>query len=341
MSKATEGRDVEDPSGFVRGSRILITGGTGSFGNRVATHLASLNPSRIIVYSRDEKKQWEMRQHFPDFDYMIGDVRDTNRLRDAMRGVDIVFHAAALKQVPSCEQYPFEAIQTNSIGSHNVCDAAMRAGVNVVVALSTDKAVKPVNAMGMSKAMMEKIVVSRNMGQSDTRFCCVRYGNVMGSRGSVIPLFRKQIDMGSPVTITVGHMTRFLMTLDQSVDLVVHAMTRARGGEIFVRKAPAATVTDLAMAMIRKYGDGREIPIKEVGIRPGEKIDEVLVNEYEIRRATESEDYFAIHPEYRIPNLDCKYEYGYEYTSANTRRLTAYDDISALLDKMGKVEFYT
>jgi UDP-N-acetylglucosamine 4,6-dehydratase/5-epimerase len=334
---ATERRSVP----ALRGSRILITGGTGSFGNRVARHLVEHDPARIIVYSRDEKKQWEMRQHLPDFDYMIGDVRDTARLRNAMRGVDIVFHAAALKQVPSCEQYPYEALLTNTIGSNNVCEAALEAGVGVLVALSTDKAVKPVNAMGMSKALMEKIVVSKNLGQSDTRFCCVRYGNVMGSRGSVIPLFRKQIDAGMPVTLTVPHMTRFLMTLDQSVDLVVHAMTNARGGEVFVRKAPATTVEDLARVMIRKYGGGRDIPLKEVGIRPGEKIDEVLVNEYEIRRATETETYFTIHPEYRIPDVDCRYEYGYEYSSANTQRLTSYEEISALLDGVGDVEFYT
>lgn len=325
----------------IEGSRILITGGTGSFGNRVASHLVEHNPARIIIYSRDEKKQWEMRQRQPDFDYMIGDVRDVNRLREAMRGVDLVFHAAALKQVPSCEQYPHEALQTNTLGSHNVCMAAMQAGVRVLVALSTDKAVKPVNAMGMSKALMEKIVVSMNMSQTDTRFCCVRYGNVMGSRGSVIPLFRKQIASGGPVTLTVPHMTRFLMTLDESVDLVVHAMTNARGGEVFVRKAPAATVLDLARAMIARYGEGRDVPVKEIGIRPGEKIDEVLVNEYEIRRATETDDYFAIHPEYRIPDVDCRYEYGYEYTSANTRRLTTADEIGALLDRMGQVEFYT
>ena len=325
----------------IRGSRILITGGTGSFGNRVARHLAAQDPARIIVYSRDEKKQWEMRQTFPDYDFLIGDVRDERRLREAMRGVDIVFHAAALKQVPSCEQYPVEALRTNSLGSNNVCEAAIAAGVQVVVALSTDKAVKPVNAMGMSKAMMEKIVVSKNLGQTDTRFCCVRYGNVMGSRGSVIPLFRKQIDAGAPVTLTVPHMTRFLMTLDQSVDLVVHAMTNARGGEIFVRKAPAATVVDLARGMIEKYAAGRDVPIREIGIRPGEKIDEVLVNEYEIRRATETEDYFTIHPEYRIPDVECRYEYGYEYSSANTTRLRTPAEIGALLDEMGQVEYYT
>ena len=319
---------------------ILITGGTGSFGNRVASSLTALNPRRIIIFSRDEKKQWEMQQRLPDFDYVIGDVRDAARLREAMRGVDIVFHAAALKQVPSCESYPYEAFQTNTVGSHNVCEAALRAGVATVVALSTDKAVKPVNAMGLSKAMMEKIVCSKNQASPDTRFCCVRYGNVMGSRGSVIPLFRKQIESGGPVTVTVGNMTRFLMTLDESVDLVVHAMTSAAGGEIFVRKAPAATVADLATALILKYGGGAEIAVKTIGIRPGEKMDEVLVNEYEIQRAIESDDYFTICPEYRAPGARSPYPVGYEYTSANTRRVSDPREIGALLDRMGLIEYY-
>jgi UDP-N-acetylglucosamine 4,6-dehydratase/5-epimerase len=324
----------------IRDCTILITGGTGSFGNRVAAHLSALDPRRILIYSRDEKKQWEMQQRLPDFDYLIGDVRDPGRLREAMRGVDLVFHAAALKQVPSCEAYPYEAFQTNTVGSHNVCEAALRAGVGTVVALSTDKAVKPVNAMGISKAMMEKIVCAKNQGSLDTRFCCVRYGNVMGSRGSVIPLFRKQIEAGGPVTLTIGHMTRFLMTLDESVDLVVHAMTHASGGEIFVRKAPAATVADLAAALILKYGGGAQIPVRTIGIRPGEKVDEVLVNEYEIQRAIETDDYFTIHPEYRAPVTTSRYPVGYEYTSANTRRASDPYEIGALLDRMGLVEYY-
>jgi len=331
----------------LRGKRILITGGTGSFGNRVATHLMGLEASRIIIYSRDEKKQWEMRRAFPDFDYVIGDVRDAARLREAFRGIDVIFHAAALKQVPSCEEYPFEALQTNTLGSQNVCEAALHAGVDVVVALSTDKAVKPVNAMGMTKALMEKIVCSKNQSPVDTRFCCVRYGNVMGSRGSVIPLFRSQIGLRQPLTITVGHMTRFMMTLDESVDLVVHAMTRCEGGEIFVRKAPAVTVRDLAEAMVLKYGDGSELPIREVGIRPGEKIDEVLVNEYEILRALESESYFTILPEKNgraeggPRHGNTRYEIGYEYTSGNTHRISDLGEIGQLLDRVGQVEFYT
>jgi UDP-N-acetylglucosamine 4,6-dehydratase/5-epimerase len=324
---------------MIPGNRILITGGTGSFGNRVATYLTRFNPARIVIYSRDEKKQWEMAQRWPDFDYIIGDVRDPTRLAEAMRGIDIVFHAAALKQVPSCETYPFEAVLTNTVGSQLVCEAALAAGVQRVVALSTDKAVKPVNAMGTSKAMMEKLVCAKNRVPLDTIFSCVRYGNVMGSRGSVIPLFRKQIEAGGPITITVPQMTRFMMTLDESVDLVVHAMTQAEGGEIFVRKAPAATVSDLANAMVSKYGNGAHIPIHVVGIRPGEKLDEVLVNEYEMQRAAESDDYFTIFPEYR-PAPKSNRPLGTEYTSANTARLSAAAEIGALLDRMGQVEYY-
>jgi FlaA1/EpsC-like NDP-sugar epimerase len=326
----------------LEGATILITGGTGSFGNRVAAHLLQHRPKQIRIYSRDEKKQWEMARDFPMFRYFIGDVRDSPRLRHAMRGVDMVFHAAALKQVPSCEDYPWEAVKTNVVGSQNVCDAAVEAGVRRLVALSTDKAVKPVNAMGMSKAMMEKIVCSQNLVESETVFACVRYGNVMGSRGSVIPLFRQLIEQNVPLTLTVPHMTRFLLTLDQSVDLVLHALSSAQGGEIFVRKAPACTVLDLARAMCRKYSKlGGDHPIKVVGIRPGEKIHEVLVNEYEMLRATEDESYYTIHPEYRHPSSNITQEHlGEEYTSENTRRISSYEDISALLDAIGKVDYF-
>jgi FlaA1/EpsC-like NDP-sugar epimerase len=214
--------------------------------------------------------------------------------------------------------------------------------VKTVVALSTDKAVKPVNAMGTSKAMMEKLVCSQNQFGGSTTFCCVRYGNVMGSRGSVIPLFLRQIQENVPLTLTVPHMTRFLMTLDQSVDLVFHAMTMAQGGEIFVRKAPACTVQTLAEAMRRKYSpQGTNHPIQEVGIRPGEKIHEILVNEYELQRVSESETYFTIHPEYRLPEELTPQALGSEYSSENTRRLKTFDEITPLLDAAGVVEEYT
>ena len=324
------------------GATILITGGTGSFGNRVARHLLDLNPAQIRIFSRDEKKQWEMQRRWPQFRYIIGDVRDAGRLDEAMSGVQYVFHAAALKQVPSCESYPFEAIKTNILGTQNICTTARAAGVKTVVALSTDKAVKPVNAMGTSKAMMEKLVCSQNQFGGSTTFCCVRYGNVMGSRGSVIPLFLRQIQENVPLTLTVPHMTRFLMTLDQSVDLVFHAMTMAQGGEIFVRKAPACTVQTLAEAMRRKYSpQGTNHPIQEVGIRPGEKIHEILVNEYELQRVSESETYFTIHPEYRLPEELTPQALGSEYSSENTRRLKTFDEITPLLDAAGVVEEYT
>jgi FlaA1/EpsC-like NDP-sugar epimerase len=327
---------------LLRDATVLITGGTGSFGNRVAEHLAGQGAREVRIYSRDEKKQWEMQRAFPNYRYIIGDVRDSERVRQAVRGVDYIFHAAALKQVPSCEAYPVEALKTNSLGSYNVALAAVEAGVKCMIALSTDKAVKPVNAMGISKAMMEKIVCSQNLLGGSTIFACVRYGNVMGSRGSVIPLFREQIQRDQPLTLTVPHMTRFLMTLDQSVDLVVHAMTHARGGEIFVRKAPACTVLSLARAMRTRYAKrGADHPIDVIGIRPGEKIHEVLVSEYEATRSSESSDYFTIHPEYRPPERALAWEAGREYTSENTTRLESSEDIGALLDKMGKVEYYT
>lgn len=324
----------------IRGATILITGGTGSFGNRVAAQLQQHGPKEIRIFSRDEKKQWEMQQVHPDFRYFIGDVRDERTLDEAMRGVDFVFHAAALKQVPSCEMFPMEAVKTNTLGAANVCSSARRAGVKVVVALSTDKAVKPVNAMGISKAMMEKIVCSQNQFDKETIYCCVRYGNVMGSRGSVIPLYRKLISEGKPLPMTVPGMTRFLMTLDESVDLVLHAMTRAKGGEIFVRKAPAVTVLDLASAVARRWAPlGAAHPTTTVGIRAGEKMHEVLVNEYEMQRATDSGDYYAVQPEY-APHPVATAPLGAEYTSENTTRLTAYEDIAKLLDAMGQTEYY-
>ena len=325
----------------LRGATILITGGTGSFGNRVGAHLLKSRPAQIRIYSRDEKKQWEMQRVFPQFKYIIGDVRDRDRLNEAMRGVDFVFHAAALKQVPSCEDYPFEAVKTNVLGSQNACEAAKANGVKTFVALSTDKAVKPVNAMGISKAMMEKIVCSQNQSGGQTVFCCVRYGNVMGSRGSVIPLFQQQIKEDKPLTLTVPEMTRFLLTLDQSVGLVLHAMTNAQGGELFVRKAPACTVQSLAETMRLKYSPKKEgHPIKVTGIRPGEKIHEILVNEYEIQRSVETREHFCIHPEYRLPRNPVKRPLGEEYTSANTQQLQRPEEIGSLLDAMGQAEYF-
>jgi len=325
----------------ISGSKILITGGTGSFGNRVAEHLFKQSPSIVRIFSRDEKKQWEMQQKFPQFEYIIGDVRDEARLEESMAEIDLVFHAAALKHVPSCEKYPFEAYKTNVVGSQNACRTAKAAGVKVFVALSTDKAVKPINAMGNSKAMMEKIVCSQNINENETKFCCVRYGNVMGSRGSVIPLFKRQIESDRPITITVPEMTRFLLTLDQSVGLVLHAMKNAIGGEIFVRKAPACTIEILANSVRKKFSKkGESHPVEVSGIRPGEKLHEILVNEYEMRRITDEELFYTVHPEYNAPKHQSDNPLGSEYTSSNTHQLNKYEDIAKLLDKMGEIELY-
>ena len=325
----------------ISGSKILITGGTGSFGNRVAEHLFKQSPSIVRIFSRDEKKQWEMQQKFPQFEYIIGDVRDEARLEESMAEIDLVFHAAALKHVPSCEKYPFEAYKTNVVGSQNACRTAKAAGVKVFVALSTDKAVKPINAMGTSKAMMEKIVCSQNINENETKFCCVRYGNVMGSRGSVIPLFKRQIESDRPITITVPEMTRFLLTLDQSVGLVLHAMKNAIGGEIFVRKAPACTIEILANSVRKKFSKkGESHPVEVSGIRPGEKLHEILVNEYEMRRITDEELFYTVHPEYNAPKHQSDNPLGSEYTSSNTHQLNKYEDIAKLLDKMGEIELY-
>lgn len=325
----------------LKGKTILITGGTGSFGNKLSTYLEKVNPAKIIIYSRDEKKQYEMKKDHPDYHYIIGNVRDKERLNYAMRGVDYVFHAAALKHVPACEDYPYEAVKTNIIGSHNVCETAIYNGVKTVVALSTDKAVKPINAMGISKSMMEKIVVSQNQQNINTKFACVRYGNVMWSRGSVIPLFVKFLKQGKTLTVTEPEMTRFMMSLDDSVELVLHAFDNAQGGEIFVKKAPAVRIIDLAKAMIKKYGDGNLDNLLITGMRPGEKMDEVLVNEYEIRRSTENDKFFKIHPEYVAFDENKNYPLGYEYTSANTHRLENYDEIGDLLNTINEPELYT
>jgi FlaA1/EpsC-like NDP-sugar epimerase len=344
----------------IAGSRILITGGTGSFGNWMARKLAAENPRSVAIFSRDEKKQWDMRRDFPEFEYLVGDIRDYDRLLDAMRGIDLVFHAAALKQVPSCEAVPMEAVKTNILGAENIRRAAIARGVQLVIGLSTDKAVKPINAMGLSKAMMEKIFClprTADLGRSDsdhseqaaiavrgeamdTLFCCVRYGNVMGSRGSVIPLFQKQAMSGEALTITHPEMTRFLLTLDDIVALVFHAIEEARGGEIFVKKAPAATVEMIALGVLFSLGLESERVLRTVGIRPGEKLHEILVNEYEIRRSVESDHFFTIGPERGDFKPSNGRPAGYEYTSANTRQIASVPEMASLLETKGKVESY-
>jgi UDP-N-acetylglucosamine 4,6-dehydratase/5-epimerase len=309
---------------------LLITGGTGSFGNAVLSRMLDSGFAEIRIFSRDEKKQEDMRLALknPKVKFYIGDVRNYDSVHDAMRGVDYVFHAAALKQVPSCEFYPMEAVRTNVLGAENVLRAAVANAVRRCVVLSTDKAVYPINAMGLSKAMMEKVMVanSRHCDPARTVLCATRYGNVMGSRGSVIPLFLQQLHAGQPLTITDPSMTRFLMSLDESVDLVMYAFEHARPGDIFVQKAPASTIADLAQALRELTGRSNEIRL--IGTRHGEKLYESLVSREEMARADDLGAYFRIPADGRDLNYDKYFVQGEtaintidDYTSHNTQRL--------------------
>ena len=310
---------------------LLITGGTGSFGNAVLRRfLDSDFVQEIRIFSRDEKKQDDMRQFFRNdkIKYYLGDTRDKRSVDMAMKGVDYVFQAAALKQVPSCEFFPMEAVRTNVMGCENVLDSAMQHGVKNVVVLSTDKAVYPINAMGMSKALSEKVMVakSRSLNSSGTTFCGTRYGNVMASRGSVIPLFVEQIKAGKPLSITDPQMTRFMMTLDGAVDLVLYAFEHGNNGDIFVQKAPAATVEVLAQALLELYKASN--PIKVIGTRHGEKLFETLVTREEMAKAEDCGYYYRIPADTRDLNYGKFFTEGEEkvakvedYTSHNTTRL--------------------
>lgn len=311
------------------GKRILVTGGTGSFGNHFVDFLTKkYDCEEIIIYSRDELKQYQFRidHQGGNLSFVIGDVRDREAMRDAMKGVDFVFHAAALKQVPSCEFHPMEAVKTNVTGTANVLDAAEAEGVSKVVVLSTDKAVYPINAMGISKAMMEKITLAKAaQTKSDTVFCGVRYGNVMYSRGSIIPRFIAQIKNKEPLTITHPDMTRFLLPLPVAVELVAFAMEEGRGGDLFVRKAPAATVEVVAKALLKMFGGDNEL--LNIGIRAGEKMHETLVTKEELHRAREFDDYYQVTSE-AGEDYDKYYREGVSreipedgYTSENTERL--------------------
>ena len=325
---------------------LLITGGPGSFGNAVLKRFLDSNLKEIRIFSRDEKKQDDMRKKYNNdkLKFYIGDVRDAHSVQEAMKGVDYVFHAAALKQVPSCEFFPLQAVQTNIIGTGNVLDAAIENKVKKVIVLSTDKAAYPINAMGMSKALMEKVAVAkgRNVGENGTIICRTRYGNVMGSRGSVIPLFRKQIKEGNPLTITNPEMTRFMMTLNDAVDLVIYAFEHGKQGDLFVQKAPAATIETLAQAVCKM--ENVEENIKHIGTRHGEKLYEVLVTKEEMLNAEDLGDYFRVPADNRDLNYN-KYEiHGnekinemQEYTSHNTQRLDV-DGMIKLLIKMGEIE---
>lgn len=308
---------------------VLITGGTGSFGNAVSSRLLNFDLAEIRIFSRDEKKQDDMRKKFnnPKFRFYIGDVRDPESIRSAMDGVDYVFHAAALKQVPSCEFYPLQAFKTNVCGTENVLEAAIRAQVKSVVCLSTDKAVYPINAMGISKAMMEKIAVAKSRESFNTKIYVTRYGNVMGSRGSVIPLFINQIIAKKPLTVTDLSMTRFMMKLDDAVDLVLYAFKHGNSGDIFVQKAPAATIKILIEALILLFGaSGQKIDI--IGTRHGEKLFEVLLSREEMAIAEDLGKYYRVPPDTRDLNYDKFVSQGKiqiteseDYNSHNTSRL--------------------
>jgi UDP-N-acetylglucosamine 4,6-dehydratase/5-epimerase len=320
---------------------LLITGGTGSFGNAVLSRFLDSDLKEIRIFSRDEKKQDDMRKRFkhPKLHFYIGDVRDYQSVLNATRGVDFIFHAAALKQVPSCEFYPLEAVKTNILGTENVLEAAIVSCVRKVVCLSTDKAVYPINAMGISKAMMEKIFVAKSRSSGSTIICGTRYGNVMASRGSVIPLFVHQIISGQPITITDESMTRFMMTLEDAVDLVLYAFTHGNSGDIFVQKAPAATIRTLALALTDLLKAPKH-PIQVIGTRHGEKLYEVLLSREEMACAEDLQEYYRIPPDLRDLNYDKFMEQGEvkisnanDYNSHNTHRLNQ-DEMKRLLLKL-------
>jgi len=309
-----------------KGKKILVTGGTGSFGNFIVRRLLDSGAAEVRVLSRDEKKQYDMRMFYKgrsDLSFIIGDVRNRAALAEAMSGIQLVFHAAALKQVPTCEYFPEEALRTNVDGAANVVDAALGQGVEAFVAISTDKAVKPVNVMGMTKALQERIVLKGNLSRRNrgTRFACVRYGNVLRSRGSVVPFFRRQLELGQRLSITDERMTRFLLTLNDAIDLVLHAAENTKGSEIFVRKAPAARVVDLAAVLSAEAG--RPLEYDLIGTLPGEKLNEIMVSEEELVRVEDAGDYFKINPWWskaKPRQLDAEYSSGDSLAGADEIR---------------------
>jgi UDP-N-acetylglucosamine 4,6-dehydratase/5-epimerase len=324
---------------------LFISGGTGSFGNAVLKRFLLTNIGEIRVFSRDELKQDEMRRFYNNdkLKFYIGDVRDKNSIDDAMRGVDYVFHAAALKQVPSCEFYPIQAVKTNVIGTENLLNSAIAAGVKKVIALSTDKAVYPINAMGISKAMMERVIVAKGRNVKDTMIACTRYGNVLASRGSVIPLFIDQVRSGKPITITDPSMTRFMMSLDDAVDLVLFAFENGKSGDIFVQKAPAATVELLARTM-RKILGVPDHEARTIGTRHGEKLYETLLTKEEMVKAIDMEKYYRIPSNARDLNYTKFFDEGEdviteagEYHSHNTYRLNE-EELTGLLLNLREIQ---
>ena len=324
---------------------LLISGGTGSFGGAVLKRFLTTDIKEIRIFSRDELKQDDMRKFYNNdkLKFYIGDVRDKNSIDDAMRGVDYVFHAAALKQVPSCEFYPMQAVKTNVIGTENLLNSAIAAGVKKVIALSTDKAVYPINAMGISKAMMERVIVAKGRNVKDTMIACTRYGNVMASRGSVIPLFIDQVRNGNPITITDPNMTRFMMSLDQAVDLVLFAFENGQSGDIFVQKAPAATVELLANTMKNILGKS-DHKIKTIGTRHGEKLYETLLTKEEMVKAIDLGEYYRIPADTKNLNYNQFFEEGdevitesSEYHSHNTHRLNE-EELTKLLLNLREIQ---
>lgn len=318
------------------GKTLMITGGTGSFGNAVLNRFLKTDIGEIRVFSRDEKKQDDMRHHFqatmPEvaekIKFYIGDVREISSVRAAMHGVDYIFHAAALKQVPSCEFFPMEAVKTNVIGTDNVLTAAIEEGVQAVICLSTDKAAYPVNAMGISKALEERVAVAKSRYSGKTKICCTRYGNVMCSRGSVIPLWINQIRSGKPITLTDGNMTRFIMSLEEAVDLVLFAFERGENGDILVQKAPACTIQTQAEAVCELF-DGNKANIKTIGIRHGEKMYETLLTNEECAKAIDMGNFYRVPADNRGLNYDKYFSQGdaerntlHEFDSNNTQLLT-------------------
>ena len=324
---------------------LLIAGGTGSFGNAVLSKLLPTDIGEIRIFSRDELKQDNMRRFYNNnkIKFYIGDVRDRGSIDDAMRGVDYVFNAAALKQVPSCEFYPMQALQTNVIGAENLLNSAISAGVEKVIALSTDKAVYPINVMGISKAMMERVVTAKGRNVSKTKIVCTRYGNVMASRGSVIPLFIEQVKQGKPITITDPNMTRFMMSLDEAVDLVFFAFKNGVSGDIFVQKSPATTI-DLLSKILRDLLGRPDHKITIIGTRHGEKLYETLLTKEEMVKAIDLGDYYRIPVDGRNLNYDKFFDHGdkivtesIEYNSHNTHRLDG-EELKSMLLSLKEIE---
>jgi UDP-glucose 4-epimerase len=322
---------------------LLITGGTGSFGNAVLSRFLKSDIKEIKIFSRDEKKQDDMRRIYKSkkIKFFVGDVRDPLSIDGAMKNTDYVFHAAALKQVPSCEFFPVEAVKTNILGTENVLNSAINNKVEKIICLSTDKAVYPINAMGISKAMMEKVFIAKSRNSGQTKIIGTRYGNVMGSRGSVIPLFIEQIKARKPITITDPKMTRFMMTLDDAVELVLYAFKNGDQGELFVQKSPAATVSVLAEALVELYNS--KSPIKQIGVRHGEKIYETLVTKEEMIKAEDQKKYFKIKPDGRDLNYDQYFSKGTvkssieEYNSNNTNLLNI-EEMKSLLMALPQIK---